>query len=455
VRLPRKEHLIRVLLAGVVFLSFFLGAVSSLHTTKGGRSWVLAARDRVVSHIPNVPFVSKDSVKGLLGQSDPIFPSPIDTLRYRLVTVKRFSIKGQFQLAQDSQGSVYAVDRNVGDFYKLKSDSQSSQVILSNLFSAIDNLEGKSSRAFRITDLHYFNSKFYVNSVLITNKGQSECGAAYSFEMKKNKITSFSRFLKTPCIEDRKNPAMWGGRFTNTNSALYLSIGEQRYDRSGFPKLSDVATVERANPNSIFGCVLEFKVPIGLYSRFSCGHRNAQGLYYSVKDNLLFESEHGPMGGDEVNLLARGRNYGWPNVSLGSAYGWPLAGPESEKKKIDFDVSATNTKYEKQLKTYGFIRGSHKGFAPPLMSWIPSVGASAILQIPENPVFRDWSSDLILGTMAETSMHRIRISDGRVILDERIPLGFRIRDMLIGQNNLLYIATDEDQLVAIKFIPKN
>jgi hypothetical protein len=453
--LPKRQQLVPIILVGFLFLSFFLGAVSSLYPIQGGRSWVVAARDGVVSNIPDVPLVSKGSLDSLLGLSAPIFPAQVDTLRYQLTTDERFSVKGEFQLAQDLEGSVYAVDRNVGNFYKLKSHPKVPQVGLTNLFTAINNFEGRLSRAFRITDLHFFNSKFYVNSVLETNNGREECAAAYSFEIENKEIVNFNRFLKTPCIDDRLNSAMWGGRFTNNSTSLYLSIGEQRYDRSGFPKLSNVATAERTNPNSIFGCVLEFKPPSSAHYRFSCGHRNAQGLYFSDKDDLFFESEHGPTGGDELNLLVRGTNYGWPTVSLGSAYGWPLAGPESEKKKIDFDVSVTNTEYEKQLQTYGFIRGSHGGFTPPLMSWIPSVGASAILQMPENRVFRDWSGDLILGTMAEASIHRLRIADGRIILDERISLGFRVRDMLIGKDNRLYIATDENQLVAIKFKAKN
>lgn len=436
----------------ILLLSFFLGAFSSIYTTQGGRSWVLAARDRAVAHIPDLPLISKDSIKGVFGISDPKFPANVETLRYNLKTIKNFSIKGQFQLTQDSSSKIFAVDRNNGEFFELLNGNS---ITLDNLFSAINLYEGKSSRAFRITDLHYFKSTFFVNSVLIANRGQDECGSAYSFEMLDRKIVNFNRFLKTPCIQDRQNPAMWGGRFANSDSSLYLSIGEQRYDRSGFPKLSTVATKERENLDSIFGCVLEFKWPIKEFRRYSCGHRNAQGLSYSTHLNLLFESEHGPQGGDEVNLLVKGKNYGWPSVSLGGAYGWPLAGPESEKKKITFDVSVTNTQYEKQLHTYGFIRGSHEGFTPPLMSWIPSVGASAILEIPDVPGFREWSGDLVVGMMAETSLHRLRIADSHVILDEKIPLGFRVRDMLIGVDNLLYISTDENQLVAVKFESKN
>lgn len=444
--------LVSIAILITVLLTFFVGAFSSIYTTQGGRSWVLAARDRAVAHIPDLPLISKDSIGGVFGVSDPKFPDNIETLRYNLITSKNYSIKGQFQLTQDSSSNIYAVDRNNGDFFELFDEKSNS---LENIFSAINLYEGHKSRAFRITDLHYFKSTFFINSVLITNRGQEECGSAYSFEIVDKEIINFNRFLKTPCIQDRKNPAMWGGRFANSDSSLYLSIGEQRYDRSGFPKLSTMATKERENLDSIFGCVLKFEWPNRQYQRYTCGHRNAQGLSYSTRNMTLYESEHGPQGGDEVNALVKGKNYGWPSVSLGGAYGWPLAGPESEKKKINFDVSVTNTQYEKQLATYGFKRGTHAGFPPPLMSWIPSVGASAILEIPEKPGFSEWSGDLVVGMMAEMSIHRLRVNENRIILDEKIPLGFRVRDMLIGADNLLYISTDEDQLVTLKFQSKN
>lgn len=443
----------------LIILMFFAGALSSLQVTSGGRSWVVAARDRVVKHIPNLPLGLRAKLLWLLGSPEAVFPTTIDTLRYKMDTVSRFKVKAQFQIAVGDFKNLYAVDRNNGDFYSISPSLNSGILPIDNIFISIRQSLGSNYKAFRINDLFYLKGTYFVSAVLLTNKQQSECGSAFSFKLDNEKIVFFRNFLITPCINDRKNPAMWAGRFTTDDSNLYFSIGEQRYDRSGFPKLSKVATEERLNQHSIFGCVLKFHLPLSSkrfeFERFSCGHRNAQGLFYSSKDRLLYESEHGPLGGDEINILQPGMNYGWPMVSLGNAYGWPLAGPESEAKKIDFDVSEKNTQYEKQLLKYGFLRGTHKGFNPPLMSWAPSVGASALIQINENADLIQWNGDLLLSTMAETALHRIRLKDKRVILDERIFIGFRIRDIAIGKAGIIYFSTDENQLIAVKLIDKN
>ena len=189
--------IVSIALVLTLLLSFFLGAFSSIYTTQGGRSWVLAARDRVVAHIPDLPFISKDSIKGVIGASDPKFPANVETLRYNLKTIKNFSIKGQFQLTQDSSGKVFAVDRNSGEFFELVNGNS---ITLDNLFSAINLYEGKSSRAFRITDLHYFKATFFVNSVLIAGRGEKECGSAYSFEILDKKIVDFNYLVLKPTI---------------------------------------------------------------------------------------------------------------------------------------------------------------------------------------------------------------------------------------------------------------
>ena len=149
--------------------------------------------------------------------------------------------------------------------------------------------------------------------------------------------------------------------------------------------------------------------------------------------------------------MKSGVNYGWPMVSLGGAYGWPVA----DGSHPNFDVSSANTQYEKRLAEIGFLRGTHIGYRPPIMSWIPSVGASQILKIGKKSDLIDWRGDLLIGTMTETALHRIRLTDQHVVLDERIPLGLRIRDMLVTSKGNLIIATDNNQIVSLAFRSKN
>lgn len=428
---------------------FILGGISTIKEVHPGRTWARIAFDKVNQNMPNIPFVSKKFLSRVTGQ-EAIFPQSIPTLRYSLEVQFRYPLQGQYQISLDSNNRVIAIDRQLGSVFQLSDNSKNVQAY-GNVFDLIALKESPKFVPIRITDLHYAFGKFFLGVTLKTSDDKSESLAAYTFSIVDSKIASLERFFMTPSIEDRQNPAMWGGRFTNSDSEIYFSVGEQRYDRSGFPKLSRVAISERANAKSVFGSVMKFSPNLKNYYIFAKGLRNAQGLYYSRDDNLLYASEHGPTGGDEVNILQKGGNYGWPNVSLGNAYGWPVA----DGQLPSFDTSTTNTQYEKQLLTYGFLRGTHIGYLPPLMSWIPSVGASQLMQIPNNSSLKDWRGDLLVATMAETSLHRLILSEQRIISDEKIPIGFRIRDMLIDSQGRTYISTDENQIVQLKLVAKS
>lgn len=431
---------------------FLFGAFSSLQNTKGGRSWVLAARDRLLSATPDLPFSLKNTLSSFLGVKEVVFPEITQTLRYDILVKKRFDLKIEGQLAQNQNGSIFAVDRNQGTLYRLESISDSRVLRIGNLFNVISKYNQDGSKPIRITDLHYSFDKFQVAVVLTDSSQTDEWLQLYSFNLLSDTtISNLESLFMTPRIADRKNTDMWGGRISDSSSSLFISVGEQRYDRSGFPKLSPQAKFEQSNSRSVFGCIMKLNPKVSTPRRFSCGHRNAQGLFFDKESNALFESEHGPSGGDEVNILETGVNYGWPMVSLGGAYGWPVADGSHAK----FDVSSANTKYEKRLAEFGFLRGTHRGYRLPVMSWIPSVGASQIIKVSDNSKLVDWNGDLLVGTMTETAMHRIRLMDKHVVLDERIPLGLRIRDMLMTPSGNLIISTDNGQIVNLVFHSKN
>jgi glucose/arabinose dehydrogenase len=198
----------------------------------------------------------------------------------------------------------------------------------------------------------------------------------------------------------------------------------------------------------VFGTILKFSPKLMGYEIYSNGHRNPQGLFFSIAKNKLYESEHGPSGGDEINLIEKGDHYGWPYVSFGNAYGWPV----TDGAPYKFSVESANTKFEDQLKTYGFIRGSHKGYSLPLMSWAPSIAASALAEVPDSPVLSDWKGNIILSTLQEKALHRIVIENDVVVLDEKILLNFRIRDIVVMKSGIIFIATDEGQLVSMRIV---
>ena len=151
------------------------------------------------------------------------------------------------------------------------------------------------------------------------------------------------------------------------------------------------------------GKLLRIDVETGAAETLASGLRNPQGLALDG-DGRLWWTEHGPQGGDELNLLRPGGNYGWPLASYGVGYGNAIiaAAPEAT--------------------------GMHDGFARPAFAWVPSVGVSALV-VNDARWFPLWRDDLLVASLVDGAIHRVRRDGADVRYVERIPLGFRIRDM--------------------------
>ena len=149
---------------------------------------------------------------------------------------------------------------------------------------------------------------------------------------------------------------------------------------------------------------------------FSIGHRNAQGLFVDDAGNIWL-NEHGPRGGDEINIVEGGINYGWPTVSFGREY--------SNNAPIGLGVSAP-------------------GLRDPLLEWTPSIAPSGMMRY-AGDMFAEWRGDLFIGALAGRHIRRVRVRDGRaqeqeVILDRRIG---RVRDIMEAKDGSIYVITDK------------
>jgi glucose/arabinose dehydrogenase len=259
-------------------------------------------------------------------------------------------------------------------------------------------------------------------------------------------LDSANSIFRTPCILDKMNPTMWGGRIAHSKSKIFLSIGEQRYDPSGFAKTDVVSISEIGNKDSVFGKVLEFQPNGGDFRVFASGLRNAQGLFFSSNDDELFESEHGPFGGDEVNILKYGENYGWPFRSFGKPYGLE----NGNIRDITRSVNPASS-IDLELAKFGAKSGNHSDYVTPIMSWIHSgssgIGAGQLIKIQKESKFRDWHGDVLVAHMRDFSLHRLVLREKAVVLDERIQLGFRVRDFILNDLGYLILSTDEGGLL--------
>jgi len=158
---------------------------------------------------------------------------------------------------------------------------------------------------------------------------------------------------------------------------------------------------------------------------WSYGHRNPQGLLFDRVSNRLWSIEHGPRGGDEINLIIKGRNYGWPVVSHGKEYWGPVAIGEGTSKA---------------------------GIEQPRKVYIPSIAPGSLI-IYRGNAFPQWQGDLFAGALKLEHLNRIRLSDsGGVIDEERMleDLDERIRALVQGPEGWIYFSTDSGRILRIR-----
>ena len=235
-----------------------------------------------------------------------------------------------------------------------------------------------------------------------------------------------------------KSTTNYGGRVAfDRGGFLFMTVGErQEQDRAQNTRdhggkvlrLRDDGSVPPDNP---FVGKPEYAPEI-----YSLGHRSPQGLAVHPETGAIWENEHGPLGGDEINIILPGRNYGWPLVTFGTDY---------DGKKISEQTSRPD-------------------FEAPFMYWIPSIAISG-MAFYTGDRFPAWKGNAFVGAMFEGRtrgsghLQRITFNEGRPIQREPIltELRQRIRDVRQGPDGLLYVLTDEDNgaLLRIEPAPKS
>lgn len=229
-----------------------------------------------------------------------------------------------------------------------------------------------------------------------------------------------------------QNPASGGVHFGSriafgADGKLYVSVGERgSANRAQNPK-NHYGTVVRLNDD---GTVPADNPFVGradaLPSVFTYGHRNPQGMIRHPVRGEIWVHEHGPQGGDEINRLVAGANYGWPEVTFGRSYaGFPIG------------------------------EGSAKaGMEPPLHHWTPSIAPSGMMFY-DGAAFPNWRGNLFVGSLKFRYVARLVLDGTRVVAEERlVERAFgRIRDVRQGPDGLIYILTDESDGRLVRLQP--
>jgi aldose sugar dehydrogenase len=210
---------------------------------------------------------------------------------------------------------------------------------------------------------------------------------------------------------------------------LFLSLGEHFTTRDQAQNLAnDLGKIVRIRPD---GSVPPDNPFVGRQGArpeiWSFGHRNPQGLALHPVTGKLWEHEHGPRGGDEVNIIEKGRNYGWPVIGYG----------------IDYSGARIH-------------ESTHKdGMEQPIWYWVPSIAPSGMTFYSGN-LFAGWRGNLFVGALAGQTLVRLELEGETVRREERLlqQLRERIRDVRQGPDNALWLATDSSAGHILRLTPE-
>ncbi len=219
----------------------------------------------------------------------------------------------------------------------------------------------------------------------------------------------------------------FGSRLVFSDGYLFVTAGERgdtdRAQDLGDPagsviRLHDDGSVPADNPFvGIAGARPEL---------YSVGHRNPQGMARDAATGRIYAIEHGPKGGDELNLIEAGVNYGWPVITYGKSY-------------MGFKIG----------------EGTHKeGMAQPVHYWVPSISPSGLM-IYDGDRFPAWQGSFFAGALSGELLVRLEVAGGKAVAEERMleDLEERIRDVRQGSDGLIYLLTDHPDGMLLRLEP--
>jgi len=219
----------------------------------------------------------------------------------------------------------------------------------------------------------------------------------------------------------------YGGRLAfNAQGELFITMGDRGSRRDDAQKLSGHfgkivkvnkdGTAAAGNP---FATQADAKADIWSY-----GHRNLQGAAVHPQTGALWTHEHGPQGGDEINIATAGKNYGWPLITYGEEYGGGVIGAKTKA-----------------------------GLEQPLHYWVPSIAPSG-MSFYTGTQISGWQNNLLVGSLKFGQLVRLELTGDKVSHEERIRIGARIRDVQAGPDGAVYLLTDEDDGKLLRLSPQ-
>ena len=318
-----------------------------------------------------------------------------------------------------SSRGVLAFKKNIED------TEENFQQIKNNINEFIGINQFKKKEEFSLKDILIFNNKIFISYTAEIKEDCWNTSVIYSDMNYKN--INFEKLISPKdCVHSSNNidkqftAHQSGGRMIYfDDNHILLSIGEYKSRHLA------------QNNKSINGKIVKVNIDNGNYEIISMGHRNPQGLYFDEENNFILETEHGPQGGDEINLIEVSKinkdktlNFGWPISSAGEHYGGKI-----EANKII---------YEKYPLFKSHIE---HGFIEPLKSFVPSIGISEIVKIKPNRY--------VVSSLKDKSLYFFELNEKKQIMNlDRVEVGERVRDLKFN-NNKLYLFMENTASIGV------
>ena len=314
-------------------------------------------------------------------------------------------------------------DRN-GNLWRIKYKSK-----IKTKISGVPKVRYKGQGGLLDIEAHpdFINNNFlYISfsDYLESNKNKSFT-SIYRYQLQNDNLIDKKIIFKTNNKFYSRSNIHYGIRMVfDKQGFIYFSIGDRgnrnqaqslNYPNGKIHRLNDDGSIPMDNPF--------INVKNAIKSIWTYGNRNPQGLAIHPISEIIFESEHGPRGGDELNILFSGNNYGWPEITYGKNYS-----------------GTTITKF------------THKeGMDQPVIHWTPSIAVCGI-DFYDGNIFKNWKNNLLVTSLKFENLYRLTIDQNKVIDQEIIySAGSRIRDVETGPDGYIYLALEDPGRI-IRFI---
>ena len=250
--------------------------------------------------------------------------------------------------------------------------------------------------------------------------------AIFRAKLKDNKLTEHQELFKA--MPNTNSGVHFGCRMVfDDQGYLYFSVGE-RGEKSNAQTLTNhcgkihrIFDDGRIPPDNPF-----VNTPGAIPSIYSYGHRNPQGIDIHPVSRRIYNNEHGPRGGDEINLVGKGNNYGWPVITFGINYDGTIITNETARA----------------------------GMEQPVFQWTPSIGPSS-MKFVVGDHYPGWKGDILSGSLSFKYLERVHLEGGKVTEQEKLlENAGRVRNVAISPDGYIYVAVESPGMI-VKLVPVN